>query len=106
MEVLKDLIHKGALRLASMREEYNKIEAYNQELLGERSVLAKRAAVGFAELTPRPNYRKIFSQFGLEYDRLVPDKPKPTTEELVTSLIKRFKEFYTKHVKGDKLEMP
>lgn len=51
--------------MASMREEYNKIEAYNQELLGERSVLAKRAAVGFAELTPRPNYRKIFSQFGL-----------------------------------------
>jgi len=46
--VLKDLIHKGALRMASMREEYNKIENYNQELLGERSVLAKRAAVGFA----------------------------------------------------------
>lgn len=48
VELLKDLIHKGALRMASMREEYKKVEAYNQELLGERSVLAKRAAVGFA----------------------------------------------------------
>lgn len=93
--------------MASMREEYNKIEAYNQELLGERSVLAKRAAVGFAELTPRPDYKKIFTQFGLDYDRLVPEKPKPTTEELVTSLIKRFKDFYSKHVRGDpKLELP
>ncbi len=34
VELLKDLIHKGALRMASMREEYNKIDAYNQELLG------------------------------------------------------------------------
>ena len=30
MELLKDLIQKGALRMASMREEYNKIDAYNQ----------------------------------------------------------------------------
>ena len=67
VELLKDLIHKGALRMASMREEYNKIDVYNQELLGERSVLAKRAAVGFAELTPRPNYKKIFNQYGLDY---------------------------------------
>lgn len=65
VEVLKDLIHKGALRMASIRQEYNKIEAYNHQLLGERSVLAKRAAVGFAELTPRPNYRKIFEEQGL-----------------------------------------
>jgi len=48
VEVLKDIIHKGALRMAAVREEYSKIEGYNQQLLGERSVLAKRAAVGFA----------------------------------------------------------
>lgn len=34
VELLKDLIHKGALRMATMREEYNKIDAYNQQLLG------------------------------------------------------------------------
>lgn len=99
VQLLKDLIHKGALRMATMREEYNKIDAYNQQLLGERSVLAKRAAVGFAELTPRPNYSKIFSQFGLSYDKLIPQHPKPTTEQLVTSLIKRFREFYSKTVR-------
>ena len=72
VEVLKDLIHKGALRMASMREEYNKVEAYNQQLLGERSVLAKRAAVGFAELTPRPNYRAIFKNNDIDIDALLP----------------------------------
>lgn len=72
MTVLKDLIHKGALRMASMREEYNKIESYNHELIGERSVLAKRAAVGFAELTPRPNYKQIFRDNDIEIEELIP----------------------------------
>jgi hypothetical protein len=48
-------------------------------LLGERSVLAKRAAVGFAELTPRPNYKKIFTQYGLDYEKMLPERLKPTT---------------------------
>ena len=39
---------------------------------------------------------------------MMPEKQlKPTTEELVVSLIKKFKEFYNKHVKVDlKLEIP
>lgn len=65
VEVLKDIIHKGAMKMATVQQEYNKIEAYNQQLLGERSVLAKRAAVGFAELTPRPNYKQIFADHGM-----------------------------------------
>lgn len=71
-------------------------------------MLAKRAAVGFAELTPRPNYKKIFTQYGLDYEKMMPEKQlKPTTEELVTSIIKKFKEFYNKHVRVDlKLEIP
>jgi hypothetical protein len=103
--VLKDLIHKGALRMAAMREEYNKIDAYNQELLGERSVLAKRAAVGFAELTPRPNYKKIFKDHDLDVDVLIPPHLKPTTEELVGSLIKCFKEFYQRYVQTQRLDI-
>ncbi len=46
--------------MATMKEEYDKLEAYNNQLIGEKSVLAKRAAIGFAELTPRPNYKQIF----------------------------------------------
>jgi hypothetical protein len=77
--VLKDLIHKGALRMSSMREEYNKLQAYNHQLIGERSVLAKRAAVGFASLTPRPNYQQIFKDNDINIDQLLPDNTKPST---------------------------
>lgn len=103
VDLLKDLIHKGALRMAAMRNEYDKIETYNQELLGERSVLAKRAAVGFAELTPRPNYKKICGDNGLEFTKLLPEGVKPSTEELVSALFRRFKDFYQKHVGEPKL---
>ncbi|CAM6005147.1 unnamed protein product [Sphagnum balticum] len=47
-----------------MRDEYLKLQDYNDQLLNERSVLAKRAAVGFGALTPRPNFPKLFSAHG------------------------------------------
>ena len=53
--------------------------------------MAKRAAVGFAELTPRPNYKKIFKDHDIDVDSLIPMNLRPTTEELVSSLIKCFK---------------
>ena len=84
-----------------MREQYNKVDTYNQELLGERSVLAKRAAVGFAELTPRPNYKQIFKDNEIDVEKLLPANSKPSTEQLFASLLKCFKKMYTKHVKTD-----
>lgn len=34
--------------MKTVKEEQNKLQKYNDQLLSERSVLAKRAAVGFS----------------------------------------------------------
>jgi len=55
-------------------------------------VLAKRAAVGFGELTPRPNMRKIFTDNGLVYENFISLKKKMnSTENIIVSLVKKFK---------------
>lgn len=55
-------------------------------------MLAKRAAVGFGELTPRPNMRKIFTDHGLVYENFISLKKKMnSTENIVLSLVKKFK---------------
>lgn len=50
-----------------MKEQFEKVKAHNEQLINERSVLAKRAAVGFGQLTPRPNIKQIFGENNLVY---------------------------------------
>lgn len=57
---LKSMLDKSVVRMLGMKEEFDRLKSQNERLVSERSELAKRAAVGFSELTPRPNIRKIF----------------------------------------------
>jgi hypothetical protein len=41
--------------------------------------LAKRAAVGFGELTPRPNLKKIFTTYNLDYETIFEEPKKVST---------------------------
>jgi hypothetical protein len=68
--VLKDMLQKSTLRMEGMKEEYIKLQNYNENLIDERSNLAKRAAVGFGSLTPRPNYSKIFASHCIDHTQL------------------------------------
>jgi hypothetical protein len=58
-------------------------------VVDERSILARRAAVGFAELTPRPNLRQILKDRKLNYDTLLPTKSKKylSTDNAVKVLV-------------------
>ena len=47
------------------------MKAYNEKLINERSKIAKRAAVGFGELTPRPNIKNIFDENNLVYEKYI-----------------------------------
>lgn len=41
------MLEKSQLKMEGMKEEYDQVKAYNDQLLNERSILAKRAAVGY-----------------------------------------------------------
>jgi len=67
---LKAMLDKSLIRMVGMKEEFDKLRQHNESLIGERSELAKRAAVGFSELTPRPDLKKIFTEEGLDFGRI------------------------------------
>jgi len=67
---LKAMLDKSLIRMVGMKEEFDKLRQQNENLVSERSELAKRAAVGFSELTPRPDLKKIFFEEGLEFGKI------------------------------------
>ena len=86
------MLDKSKLKMEGMKEEFDKVKAHNEELINERSLLAKRAAVGFGELTPRPNIRNIFGQKNLRYEDFVHLSEKNrTTENAVIEIIEKLK---------------
>lgn len=77
-----------------MKEEFEKLKYQNQQLINERSILAKRAAVGFGELTPRPNIKAIFNLNNLVYENYVRLSNKnTTTENIMKSLVEKIKKY-------------
>lgn len=46
--LLKEMLDKSKMKMLGMKEQFDKLKAYNEQLISERSVLAKRAAVGFS----------------------------------------------------------
>jgi hypothetical protein len=61
VDSLKGMLDKSLIRMVGMKEEFDKLRSQNENLINERSDLARRAAVGFSELTPRPDLKTIFS---------------------------------------------
>jgi hypothetical protein len=58
-------------------------------------VLAKRAAVGFEELTPRPNVKKIFKDNNLSYEKYCQkylENKHISTETIVEVLVGKVKD--------------
>lgn len=75
-----------------MKEEFEKVKDQNQQLINQRSILAKRAAVGFGELTPRPNIKSIFNQNNLVYENYVRLSNKnTTTENIMKAIVEKLK---------------
>ena len=63
---------KSKLKMEGMKEQFEKLKLYNEELVNQRSKLAKRAAVGFGELTPRPQMKNIFLENNLVFEKYFP----------------------------------
>ncbi len=92
---LKEMLDKSIIRLVAMKDEYEKVKRLNFDLVSERSELAKRAAVSFSELTPRPRYRQLFQEEGLDFEAVTKGvKKKISTEAFLRVLLARFKEVY------------
>jgi hypothetical protein len=71
------------------------LRLHNENLINERSELAKRAAVGFRELTPRPNFKVIFSEEGLDFNKIFKSgNKKISTEDFVKTIVGRFRDTF------------
>jgi hypothetical protein len=68
--MLKEMLDRSIIRMGGMKEEYDKLKAVNDNLAEERDKLARRAAVGFSELTPRPNLKKIFETHNMNLNEV------------------------------------
>ncbi len=64
------MLDRSIIRMGGMKEEYDKLKAVNDNLAEERDKLARRAAVGFSELTPRPNLKKIFETHNMNLNEV------------------------------------
>ena len=62
----KDILDKLIIKLINIKTEMNQIKKENQNLLFDKERLSMRAAVGFENLTPRPDYNVMLKERDIE----------------------------------------
>lgn len=96
---LKNTLDKMLIKISAMKNYFLKIQKEKSDLLEERHDLVLRAAAGFENLTPRPNYSQLFSEKNLKFSNLVQKlekKKKQTTFNIVDSLLNKICEYQAK----------
>ena len=66
LNYFKDFKDKAILRLSIVKETISKLQKQNQDLTEENRSLGLRAACGFEGLTPRPEFRKLQMEGGID----------------------------------------
>jgi hypothetical protein len=64
----KDMLDKIIIKISDIRQEVFELRSHNDGLLLENERLGLRAAVGFENLTPRPNFRVLAKDYGIDLD--------------------------------------
>lgn len=70
----KETLDMILIQVASIRNVATALKAEKEQLVVERDALKIRAAVGFEQLTPRPDYRKIMEENNLTFNIQTTDK--------------------------------
>ncbi len=88
---LKDMMDKVIVRLVDVKREILKLKEQNQDLEAENNKLHIRAARGFEDLTPRPDYKKLEEdkQFELPIFDRNGKRQIMSTIDIVNELIKK-----------------
>jgi len=88
---LKDIMDQVIVRLTLIKRDIEKLRVQNEDLTEENRKLHIRAAGGFEELTPRPNYKKIMEDSLLDFNIFNPTGKKPlrSTVDITTGLLEK-----------------
>jgi len=88
---LKDIMDQVIVRLTLIKRDIEKLRAQNEDLTEENRKLHVRAAGGFEDLTPRPNYKKIMEETLLDFNVFNPTGKKPlkSTVDITTGLLEK-----------------
>jgi chromosome segregation ATPase len=89
----QNLLENTLIKLKALKTQHFKLQKFNEKLVSERQSLALRAAVGFEELTPRPNIDDILANNGLDeekYADLIKEiKGKHCTTDVVALMLEK-----------------
>lgn len=66
-QTFKDVLDKVLVQLSSIKKMATALRQEKEELEHERDSLKMRAAAGWEELTPRPNYRKLQDENKMDF---------------------------------------
>lgn len=96
---LKNTLDKMLIKMSSIKNFFIKFQKEKADLLEERHNLVIRAAAGFENLTPRPNYNNLCSEKNLNFSNLMQKtekKKKQTTFLVVDTLLNKICEYQAK----------
>lgn len=96
---LKNTLDKILLKMSTIKQYFLKSQQERSELLQERQDLVIRAAVGFDNLTPRPNYTQLCIDKNLSFSSLIPKlerKKKTNSFYIVDILLNKICEYQAK----------
>ena len=96
---LKNTLDKIIIKMSSIKTHFLKTQQEKSDLMQERHDLVIRAAAGFENLTPRPNFTHLCSEKNLQLAHLLPktDKKKKTTSVfIVDGLLSKICEYQAK----------
>jgi len=96
---LKNTLDKMIIKMSSIKGHFQKSHQEKSELLQERHDLVIRAAAGFENLTPRPNFTQLCKDKNLNLGNLLPKtekKKKLTTVFVVDNFLNKICEYQAK----------
>lgn len=88
----KDMFDKGLYKMILLRNESRQLNDKLNDLHSENTRLARRAAVSYDELTPRPRHRELFAKHGLDFGAVLTDES--TTEQVCSWLVQQLRKLY------------
>ena len=96
---LKNTLDKMLIKMSTIKSHFLKSQSEKAQLLQERQDLVIRAAAGFENLTPRPNYQQLCTDKNLNMGSLLPKsekKKKTTSIFIVDNLLNKICEYQAK----------
>ena len=99
---LKNVLDKMIIKMSTIKNNFLKSQQEKSNLIQERQDLVIRAAAGFENLTPRPNYSSLCSEKNLKLGNILPKtdktdkKKKNTSNFIVDGLLSKICEYQAK----------